>query len=191
MNPRRTRSDDVLFLSAVMAILLGVALLLYTTQVLAGASNFWPLLVMAAGGVFLYLALVRGASFSFLFVGILFVLEGAFILVSILSGWRMVKAWPLGMAIAGLAWLASGLASKPKFKISTLVPSLCFIFLGLVFAAFSFGWVQGGFPGFIAVWWPCLLIVGGILLFVAYGLSRRARSLSARSRRKSGRSSGS
>jgi hypothetical protein len=191
MNPRRTRSDDVLFLSAVTAVLFGVALLLYTTQSLAGALNFWPILVMAVGGAFLYIALVREASFSFLFVGILFVLEGAFILVSILSEWKMVKAWPLGMATAGLAWFVSGLASKRRLKVSNVVPSLCFIFLGLVFAAFSFGWVQGRFLGFIAVWWPCLLIVGGILLFVAYGLSRRARCLSARSRRKSGRSPGS
>jgi hypothetical protein len=191
MNPRRTRSDDVLFLSAITAILLGVALLLYTTQVLAGASSFWPILVMAAGGVFLYLAFVRLASFSFLFAGVLFVLEGAYILVSILSGWMIAKAWPLGMAIAGLAWFVSGLLSKQRFKASITVPSVSFVFLGLVFSAFSFGWVQGGFLSFIAVWWPCLLIMGGILLFVAYGLSRRARSLSARSRRKGGRSPGS
>jgi hypothetical protein len=103
----------------------------------------------------------------------------------------IAKAWPLGMAIAGLAWLVSGLASKRRFKASITVPSVSFIFLGLAFSAFSFGWVQGGFLGFIAIWWPGLLIVGGILLFVAYGLSRRTRSLSARSRRKSGRSPGS
>jgi hypothetical protein len=190
MNSRRSHSDDVLFLSAVTAVLLGVALLLRTTDLLAGATSIWPILVMAAGGAFLYLALVRGAAFSFLFAGLLFVLEGAFILVAILASWPLAKAWPLGMAFAGLAWLVSGIVSRKRLKASFFVPALCFVFLGLVFSAFSFGWAQGGLRSFIAVWWPCLLIVGGISLFVAYGLSRRARERASRSKRKSGRASG-
>lgn len=190
MKQGRSRSDDVLFLSAVTTVLLGVALLLHTTRALAAAPSFLPILIMALGGAFLYLALVRRASSSFLFAGLLFVFEGAFILAAILAELRFSKAWPLGMAIAGLAWLVSGLASKRKVKASFLVPSLCFVFLGLVFAAFSFGWIAGGFSSFIAVWWPGLLILGGISLFVAYGLTRRARTLESRSKRKSGRSSG-
>jgi hypothetical protein len=174
MNKRRPRSDDVLFISALVALLLGVAFLLYTTGTFNGAFFAWPLLVVAAGGMLLYLALVRGSSNSFLFVGIVFVSEGAFLLVSIILGWRLVKAWPLGMAIAGFSGLITGLAAKRKMKVAFAVPSFSFVFLGLAFAIFSFGWAGIGFKSFIIVWWPTLLIVGGISLFVAYGLSRRS-----------------
>ena len=81
MNKRRPRSDDVLFISALSALLLGVALLLYTTGTFGGTGRPWPFLIMAAGGFLLYLALVREFSFSILFVGIIFVLEGALVLV--------------------------------------------------------------------------------------------------------------
>jgi hypothetical protein len=179
MNKRRPRSDDVLFISALSALLLGVALLLYTTGTFDGALRAWPLLVMAAGGVLLYLALVRGSSFSLIFFGIAFMLEGALILASILLGWKLVMAWPLGMTIVGLSGIASGLIAKRKLKVSFAVPSFSFVFLGLAFSVFSFGWARVGFKSFIVVWWPSLLIVGGISLFVAYGLSRRRSPKSA------------
>jgi hypothetical protein len=128
---------------------------------------------MAAGGILLYLAFARGSSFSFFFVGVAFILEGAFILVSIILGWRLIKAWPLAMAIAGLSGLLAGLIAKKRIKAAFAVPSFCFVLLGLSFSVFSFGWARIGFKNFIVVWWPTLLIAGGISLFVAYGLSRR------------------
>jgi hypothetical protein len=175
MNKRRPRSDDVLFISALAALLLGLAFLLYTTGALVGARPFWPLLVMAAGGALLYLALVRGASFYILFGGNLFVLEGILFLIGILLGWRLAVSWPLGMATAGLAGLVTALFGKRGLKVSYLVPSLCFTLLGFFFALFSFGLARIDFSSFIAIWWPSLLIAGGICLFIAYGLSRRAR----------------
>jgi len=182
MNKRRPRSDDVLFISALVVLLLGVALLLYTTGTFEGALRAWPFLVMAVGGALLYIALVRGSPFSFLFVGTAFVLEGALILLSIIAEWNLVKAWPLGMAIVGLSGLISGLISKRRLKVAFAVPSFSFVFLGLAFALFSFGWARIGFKSFIVVWWPTLLIAGGIGLFVAYGLSHRGSPRTGRDR---------
>ena len=174
MNKRRPRSDHVLFISAFVAILLGVAFLLYTTDTIVGVLRAWPILVMAVGGVLLYLTLVRGASFPVFFSGLFLVLEGAFLLALVLLGWRIAKSWPLGMAIAGIAGLVSGLAARKRFQVFYGVPSIGFTILGLSFSIFSFGLVKDTFKSFITVWWPSLLIVGGISLFVAYGLSRRA-----------------
>jgi hypothetical protein len=173
MNKRRSRSDDVLFISALAAILFGVAILLYTTRTIVGAPLAWPILVMAAGGVLFFFSLVRRTSFHFFFSGLLFLLEGAFFLASMLLGWRIAKFWPFGMAIAGITGFVSGLAAKRKFKAFYAVPSIGFTLLGLAFAGFSFGLVKGNFSRFISHWWPTLLIAGGISLFVAYGLSRR------------------
>jgi len=173
MNKRRPRSDDVLFISALVALLLGVALLLYTTGIFEGALRGWPFLIIAAGGVFLYLAIARGPSNSFLFVGILFLLEGAFILIALIFGWKLMMAWPLGMTVAGLSGFITGLVAKKKIKVAFAVPSFGFVFLGLAFTVFSFGLAKSSFKNFIVVWWPTLLIASGISLFVAYGLSPR------------------
>jgi hypothetical protein len=173
MNKRRPRSDDVLFISAFSALLLGVALLLYTTGTFEGASHAWPFLIMAAGGFLLYLALVRKFSFSILFAGIIFVLAGALVLVSILLEWKLIKVWPLGMTLVGLTGFVSSLIAKRKMRVGFAAPSISFMFLGLAFTAFAFGWVGVSFKSFIVVWWPTLLIAGGISLFVAYGLSRK------------------
>jgi len=187
MNQRRHRSDDVLFISALAAILLGVAFLLYTTRTFVGVPHAWPVMVMAAGGVLLYFALVRGASYYFYLGGMLFVLEGAFFLAAVLFDWQLAKAWPLGMAIAGVAGLLSGLATRRKLKPLLAVPSIGFACLGLLFSAFSFGLIKVNFRSFIAVWWPSLLIAGGISLFVAYGVSRRRPANPARAEGGEGR----
>jgi len=174
MKKRRQRSDDVLFISALAAVLLGVAFLLYTTHTFVGVPHAWPVVVMAAGGALLYFALVRGASFYFLFGGFLFVLEGAFFLAAVLLDWKLAEAWPLGMAIAGATGLLSGLVARKRLGPLLAVPSISFACLGIIFSAFSFGLIRINFRSFIEVWWPSLLIAGGISLFVAYGLSRRS-----------------
>jgi hypothetical protein len=188
MKKRRPRSDDVLFISAFAAVLLGVAFLLYTTRTIVGVPHAWPILLLAAGGILLYFALVRGASFSFFFGGLLFLLEGAFFLVSVLLDWKLVKSWPLAMSLAGIAGLCSGLAAKKRLRAFFAVPSIGFAALGLGFAAFSLGVVKITFSNFIAVWWPSLLILGGLSLFIAYGFSRRARSTDRSGRDRGSRS---
>jgi hypothetical protein len=182
MNQRRSRSDDILFISALVAILLGVIFLLYTTKAFSGALHAWPILIIAAGGVSLYVSIVRKASFYFLFIGLLFAVEGVFLLVSVILEWPIARIWPLCMVLAGAAGTVSGLMAQKRIKAFYVVPSFGFIFLGLAFALFSFGLVRVRFISFIAVWWPCLLIAGGIALFFAYGVSRRTSSRSERGR---------
>ncbi len=173
MSKRRARSDDVLFISALAAVLVGIALLLATTHAFPGAYRAWPLVVMAAGGALLYAALVRRSSPAFLFGGIAFVLEGAFLLAAVLLGLGLGRAWPLAMVVGGIAGLVGGFAAWRRAKPSFVVTSICFIFLGSIFSLFSFGLVRQGFRQFIAAWWPSFLILGGILLFAAYGLLGR------------------
>lgn len=179
MENRKPRSDDVLFISALAAVLIGIGLLLRTTRPLEGHISIWPVLVMAAGGVLLYLSLVRNASIYILFGGMLFALEGAFFQVMVLASWRLSQAWPLVMAVAGAAGLATGFVRKQGRSAIYLVPSIGFLGLGLFFALFSFEWIQADLSDFIAAWWPTVFIVGGVCLFVAYGLARRRTRHSA------------
>lgn len=171
MKPRRARSEDVLFISALAAILLGIGFLLFTTNAYETALRAWPILVIAAGGCLLYVALVRRASSIIFFGGLLFVLEGGLFLLIPPLGWTIRKAWPLVMSVAGLVGLVTGLARWRKPRAAFIVPSVGFALLGLIFSAFSFGMVGVNFGSFVSTWWPTLLIAGGVSLFVAYGLS--------------------
>jgi hypothetical protein len=178
MTQRRAHSNDVLFISALTAVLLGIALLLYTTRAFSGALRAWPLLVIAVGGVLLYFALVRRSSSAFLFGGIAFVLEGSFFLVEVLLGWSLRTAWPLAMVVGGISGIFAGLIAFRRLRPSFVVLSLCFIVLGLGFSLFSFGVVRQTLGQFIVIWWPSFIILGGISLFAVYGLSRRRDSRS-------------
>jgi hypothetical protein len=175
MRQRRARSDDVLFISALAAILLGLGLLLYTTGMARGIGKVWPVLIIAVGGVLLYLALVRGFSSYFFFGGTLFVLEGAFFLVGRILDLRIKEAWPITMIIAGMAGLAMGLWKWKALRARSAAPSLGFAGLGILFSLFSFRVIDMEFGRFIAIWWPSLIIVCGACLFVAYGIGLRAR----------------
>lgn len=171
-----SRSDDVLFVAALAAVLLGIELLLYTTGAYSGALHVWPLSALVAGGVLLYLVFVRGFSHYFFFGGILFELAGLTFIVGSLSGWSLRQAWPLGMVAAGLAGIAGGLFRWRRLRALYAAPSLGFIVLGSMFALFSFRATDISFGRFVAGWWPSLLIAGGIFLFGAYGFSSRSES---------------
>jgi hypothetical protein len=100
-------------------------------------------------------------------------MEGAFLLIAGLLGWRIRQAWPLLMPVAGFTGIITGLRRWRRFRAAFAAPALGFTFLGLVFSLFSFRIVATGLQRFVLEWWPSLLIACGISLFVAYGYGRR------------------
>ncbi len=174
MKQRRSRSEDVLFISALAAVLAGIGLLLNTTEAVPVGDRLWPVLVMAVGGMLGYFALVRGASDYFFFGGILFVLTGTLSIVSNLVGWTLRQAWPLVMVASGATGLFTGLRHWRRMRPGFMTTSICFLFLGTVFSLFSFKFIDISFRRFVVLWWPSLLIAGGLALFAAYGYGRHA-----------------
>ncbi|HUW40101.1 MAG TPA: hypothetical protein VMV90_03765 [Rectinemataceae bacterium] len=172
MKRRRSRSEDILFISALAAVLVGIGLLLYTTKAVPVGDRLWPILVMAVGGTLGYFALVRGASDYFFFGGILFVLTGMLSILSHFVGWTLREAWPLVMVVSGATGLLTGLRRWKRMRPGFMTTSLCFLFLGLVFSLFSFKFIDISFRRFVVTWWPSLLIAGGVALFAAYGYRR-------------------
>jgi hypothetical protein len=182
MRASPTKRDDALFLSALVAVLVGTGLLLETTGFMLPVEWAGPLVVMASGGVLLYFALVQGRTGIFLGAGAFLVLSGlVFLFVG--SGWGLGRTWPLLMTSAGLSWLAYGFWTFGRLRINFLVPSVIIVVLSLFFALFSFRIVTVRLTSFIAMWWPLLLIMGGIALFVAWSL----RAGRAKGRRRANR----
>jgi len=139
MSQRKTSSDDRLFISAVAAVLVGLALLLRTTGVAESVPILLPFIVTGAGGVLLYLAVVRRFADPFFFTGVMFCLGGVCMIATALLGARFKQAWPCYMVAAGLAWLATGLRGAGRLRAGFAVPAFGFIFLGSLFVLFSAG----------------------------------------------------
>jgi hypothetical protein len=172
MSSRQSRRDDALVISALMAILLGIGLLLHTTGIAHGLRPLWPLIVLAAGAVLIYVDIMRRPSTVLLGGGIFFLFAGCIFLAASLAGWRFRMAWPLFMAAVGLDWLIVGLRHYRRLRATFAVPALGFLFLGLFFGLFSFRIVPISLGRFLSEWWPSLFIAGGVILLVVYGASR-------------------
>lgn len=177
MKRRRSRSEDILFISALAAVLAGIGLLLYTTAAVPVGDRLWPIVVMAVGGLLGYFALVCGGSDYFFFGGILFVLTGMLSIISHLVGWTLREVWPLVMVASGSTGLLTGFRRWKRMRPGFMTISLCFLFLGLVFSLFSFRFIDISFRHFVVIWWPSLLVAGGIVLFAIYGYTRYSAAM--------------
>jgi hypothetical protein len=169
MNSLRNLKDDALFLGALVSVLAGIALLLETTGFMPLPDWVGPLVVLAAGGFLFYLAIVRKRSAIFFGAGLTLGLVGLVFFLGP-SGIPISRSWPLLMTSVGLGWFAFGFWRYGRPRILFIVPSAIFVFLSLFFALFSFGIVAVRLTAFLAIWWPLLIIGGGIALFVAYSL---------------------
>jgi hypothetical protein len=172
MSSRQTRRDDALVISALMAILLGIGLLLHTTGIAHGLRPLWPLTVLAAGAILIYVDIMRRSSPVLLSGGLFFLLAGGILLSASLAAWRFGMFWPLFMAAVGLDWLIVGLRHYRRLRASFAVPALGFLFLGLFFCLFSFHIIRISLGRFLSEWWPSLFIAGGVVLLAVYGASR-------------------
>lgn len=176
MSARKNHRDDILFISALAAMLIGLGFLLRTTGLARSYKALWPISILAAGCLLAYFAHLRGKGGAVLLGGgVFFSFSGVVILVGALSGWRIGHVWPLIMASAGLSILLAGLRYFGRIRPSFGAPAIGFIVLGLAFSLFSFHIVGISFRHFIRVWWPCFFILGGIVLFIAYGANRRGK----------------
>jgi hypothetical protein len=174
MSERRQHTDEILFVSALVAILAGLGLLFHTTGLARGLGVLWPLLLIAGGALLLFFSAIKGRSSTSFFAGALFAaIFGIAWLLSTLLGWSFAQSWPLIMISAGAAWLAAGFRRNRRAKAGFVVPSSCFVLLGALFCLFSFDVVDMSLGAFVRVWWPGFLILGGIVLFIAYGAARK------------------
>jgi len=174
MSERKQHVDELLFVTALAAILGGLGLLFHTTGLARGLGVLWPLLLIAGGALLLFFSAIKGRSSTSFFAGAFFAaIFGIAWLLSTLLGWSFAQSWPLIMVSAGIAWLVAGFRRSRKPQAGFIVPSSCFILLGTLFCLFSFDVVDMSLGAFVRIWWPSFLILGGIVLFVAYGAARR------------------
>ena len=176
MASSRDLKDDALFLGATLTLLVGIGLLLETTGALHLPGWGFPVLVLAAAGISLWLCIVRGRSAVFLGTGVGLGLSG-FVLLATAFGQGISHTWPLIMVSIGVGLFAYGARRYRGMRISFVVPSFVIVILGFFFSLFSFHIVTVSLAVFVSIWWPVLFIIGGISMFLAWSLrSRRERA---------------
>jgi len=169
------RYPNKLFVIGMAALVTGGVLLLANVGSLRLPASLWPVPVLLAGLVLLYLAYLRGRSSRYILPGMLLTLGGLFfLLVETVLGWDAIgRAWPAFMLITGLSLLAWGLRLKPSRRVAIVVPGVFIAALGLLLFPFSLRRSPGSFAAFVGQWWPLVLVVLGLVLVASFFSTRK------------------
>lgn len=175
MKRTAPRFPNKLLVIGTTALVAGGVLLMANLGSFTLPVSLWPVPLLVAGLVFLYLAYVRGRSSRYILPGMLLTLGGLFfLLVETVLGWdALERVWPAFAIITGLSLLAWGLRLKPKARTAIIVPGLFIAALGLVLLPFSLQRPPGGLAAFVGRWWPLALVVIGLVLVASFFSTRK------------------
>lgn len=156
---------------------LGVLLLFFTQNVLAGMALWWPAAITVVGAYFLYRAWFRKARPSTLFVGLLLFLAGAFMSgLNVFSSdpvAAMKDLWPVFIGIVGVSLIPYGARYRRTVRVTLVVPGIILLVLCGVFLLFSLSIVKQSFLEFMISWWPLVLVFMGIALIGSGWVGRK------------------
>jgi hypothetical protein len=160
------RYPNKFLVSSVVFILVGVILLLWNLGLIPGLDSLWPLLLIIAGVGFLYEGFVRRRRDAYVFIGMFALLLGLFFLLAetLVSPVAISSIWPVFMTITGLSLFAYGVRRPWGSRMSFTVPGVAIVIISLVFLLFSLGIVDRSFARLVALYWPALLIIAGLVL---------------------------
>lgn len=168
------RYPNKFLVSSLVFILIGVVLLLWNLGLIPGLESLWPVLLVIAGGWFLYEGFLRRRRDAYVFIGMFGLLLGVFFLLAttVLSPVAMSSIWPVFMTITGLSLFAYGSRRPWGSRMSFTVPGVAIALISLVFLLFSLDIIDRSFARLVAVYWPALLIVAGAVLLVVHFVQR-------------------
>lgn len=147
-----------------------MVLLLWNLRLVPGLESLWPILLVAAGVGFLYEGFIRRRRDAYVFIGMFALLLGVFFLLAttVLSPVALSSIWPVFMTITGLSLFAYGSRRPWGLRMSFTVPGVAIVLISLVFLLFSLDIVDRSFARLVAVYWPGLLILAGLVLLAVH-----------------------
>ncbi len=172
------RYPNKLLVAGVGVLLAGGVILLWNLGYLPQPGRLWPVPVILAGLVFLYLAWPRGHSDRWIIPGMVLTLGGMVFLITntVLSEQSLVRIWPLFMLVTGISLVPYGFRRRGSARTAIVVPVIFISLLALLFLAFSLRRTEGAFSAFVQQWWPLILMFLGIALIVSFFATRRPSS---------------
>lgn len=166
MNRLGARYPNKFLVSSIVFIVVGVLLLLWNLGLVPGLKSLWPVLLVIAGVWFLYEAFARVLRDAYVFIGMFALLLGVFSLLAetVLSPVTISGIWPVFMTITGVSLFAYGLHRPWGGRMSFTVPGVAIFAISLLFLVFSLDIVEQSFSRIVAVYWPLLFVVAGVVL---------------------------
>jgi len=121
-------------------------------------ENFWPIILIFLGVLFLVGFLTDRKSYGLLMPGIVLTLVGCLFLYLTFKGWyRMENLWPTFVLAPGIGfWLMHLLGPKSN---QLWIPGTILVLVAIVFYAQNWYYLN---------LWPLLLIIAGIYLLLTY-----------------------
>ncbi len=172
------RYPNKLLVAGVAIVLAGGLLLLWNLGYLPQPGRLWPVLVILAGLVSLYMAWPRGRSDRWIIPGMILTLGGCVVLLmnTVLSGQSLARIWPAFMLVTGLSLIPYGYRKHGGARTAIVIPAIFISCLALLFFPFSLRRSEGGLVAFVQQWWPMVLVILGVALLVSFFSSRRPRN---------------
>ncbi len=149
----------------------GVTLILIGGIFLADRANLfefhWPLILIAAGVLFLVQAIHDKNLPSEIFVVSLLITIGLVFYAERATPWfhgGLADAWPFLMVAIGLSYLLSAAFNKSR---GFLISGVVFIALGVFFLLVVYEYILWSDIGGALTWWPVILIGLGVYLLLS------------------------
>lgn len=165
-----------------IGLVIGIGILLCGVFLLAfkfssGEDSFgWKSIFLTASGAFLlYISITLIKKAIWVFLGIAFFLFGVQLLLldAKILPFTFIETWPLTIIICGLAMIPSGLYNLKRIRTIYLFPAILMILMGTFFLLFSMHIFKTSFRQFIYMWWPIILIFGGIWLIILFVVQQK------------------
>jgi hypothetical protein len=172
------RYPNKLLVAGVAVLLAGGLLLLWNLGYLPEPGGLWPVPVILAGLVFLYMAWPQGRSDRWIIPGMVLTLGGCVFLLmnTVLSGQSIARIWPAFMLVTGLSLVPYGYSKRGGARTALVIPGIFISCLAILFLIFSLRRPGGSLVPFVRQWWPLVLVILGLALVVSFFSGRRPRS---------------
>ncbi|MCR5317856.1 MAG: DUF5668 domain-containing protein [Treponema sp.] len=156
-------------------LLCGVFLLAFKFSSEEDSFGWKSILFTASGAFLLYISITLIKKAIWVFLGIAFFLFGVQLLLldAKILPFTFIETWPLTIIICGLAMIPSGLYNLKRIRTIYLFPAMLMIFMGTFFLLFSMHIFKSSFRHFIFMWWPIILIFGGIWLIILFVVQQK------------------
>jgi len=169
-------SNNIILATGLLFLILGIFLLvLFTSDLGLTLHSLRPLLFLIIGGVILYYALIKRREGWIFFPGLFLFLTGIlYLLIDLkISQHTIDSLWPVMVINCGIAVLCAGIMHTGRIKLVILIPSTMIILLGVIFLLFSLDIITKSFSSLAAIWWPVILILGGIGLLIVFFMENK------------------
>jgi hypothetical protein len=178
MKRASPRYPNWLLVAGVGVVLVGGLLLLWNFGYLPQPGRLWPVPVILAGLVSLYMAWPRGRSDRWIIPGMVLTLGGCVVLLmnTVLSDQSLTRIWPAFMLVTGLSLIPFGYRKRGSARTAIVIPAIFISCLALLFLPFSLRREEGGLVSFVRQLWPMVFVILGIALIVSFFSARRPRS---------------